>query len=117
MATYIYETIPSKPGEYPEQFEFQQSMNDRPLTKHPKTGQPVRRLISGGLGIIGTARDSGPIGLFRARMWIRILRLRALDRVNHRPHHRFLHFGHRLGNGLANQIHLGYLGDPPAMLQ
>jgi len=60
VATYIYETVPTKPGEYPEQFEFQQSMNDRPLTKHPKTGQPVRRLISGGLGIIGTGRDSGP---------------------------------------------------------
>ncbi|NCW28223.1 MAG: zinc ribbon domain-containing protein [Verrucomicrobia bacterium] len=60
MATYIYETIPTKPGEYPEQFELQQSMNDQPLTRHPKTGQPVRRLISGGLGIIGTGRDSGP---------------------------------------------------------
>ena len=58
MATYLYETIPSKPGEVPEQFEVRQSMNDRPLTKHPETGQPVRRLISGGLGIMGGSKGS-----------------------------------------------------------
>jgi len=44
MATYLYETIPSRPGETPEQFEIRQSMNDQPLTKHPETGKPVRRL-------------------------------------------------------------------------
>ena len=58
MATYLYETIPSKPGEKPEQFEVRQSMNDRPLTKHPQTGQPVRRLISGGLGVMGGSKGS-----------------------------------------------------------
>ena len=60
MATYVYETIPSKPGEKPEQFEVRQSMNDQPLTKHPKNGRPVRRLISGGLGILGGKGASAP---------------------------------------------------------
>jgi predicted nucleic acid-binding Zn ribbon protein len=58
MATYLYETIPSKTGEAPVQFEIQQSMKDSPLTRHPQTGQPIRRLISGGLGIIGSNRNS-----------------------------------------------------------
>ncbi|MCX6935478.1 MAG: zinc ribbon domain-containing protein [Verrucomicrobia bacterium] len=58
MATYVYETIPSKTGEKSEQFEIQQSMKDSPLTKHPQTGQPVRRLISGGIGIMGSTKGS-----------------------------------------------------------
>ena len=48
MATYIYETIPQKPGEEPRQFEFVQKMTDPPLTHHPETGLPVRRIITGG---------------------------------------------------------------------
>jgi predicted nucleic acid-binding Zn ribbon protein len=52
MATYVYETIPQKPTDRARQFEVQQSMNDAPLTRHPETGEPVRRLISGGYGVI-----------------------------------------------------------------
>lgn len=60
MATYIYETIPQKKGEKPQQFELQQSMKDAPLTQHPESGVPVRRLITGGLGFTGSAKqDSG----------------------------------------------------------
>ena len=60
MATYVYETIPQKAGESPKQFEVKQSMKDAPLTRHPKTGQPVKRLIVGGYGLIGanTGRSS-----------------------------------------------------------
>jgi predicted nucleic acid-binding Zn ribbon protein len=50
MATYVYETIPRKKGEKPRQFEVEQKMSDPPLTKDPKTGQPVRRVIVGGSG-------------------------------------------------------------------
>ena len=60
MATYVYETIPSKDGELPVQFEIQHSMKDSPLTRHPKTGQPVRRIISGGLGVLGSTKASSP---------------------------------------------------------
>lgn len=52
MTTYVYETIPQQSGEQPERFEFQQSMNDAPLTKHPRDGRPVRRVIAGGYGFI-----------------------------------------------------------------
>jgi len=56
MPTYVYETIASKSGESVVQFEIQQSMKDAPLTKHPETGAPVRRLISGGYGFVGIAK-------------------------------------------------------------
>jgi predicted nucleic acid-binding Zn ribbon protein len=52
MATYLYETIPSKPGEEPVTFEVVQSMRDAPLTTHPETGIPVRRVITGGFGFV-----------------------------------------------------------------
>ena len=48
MATYLYETIPQKPGEKPRQFEFIQKMSEPALTHDPETGKPVRRLIVGG---------------------------------------------------------------------
>jgi predicted nucleic acid-binding Zn ribbon protein len=50
MATYVYETIPKNPKKKPIQFEVQQKMTDPPLTKHPETGEPVRRVIIGGSG-------------------------------------------------------------------
>ena len=48
MATYLYETLTTPP----RQFELQQSMKDEPLTKHPETGEPIRRIITGGLGVM-----------------------------------------------------------------
>ena len=41
MATYTYETIPTKKGKKARQFEVQQAMSDPPLKKDPKTGEPV----------------------------------------------------------------------------
>ena len=51
MPTYEYETIPESDSEQPTRFDIWQRMADEPLTKHPETGQPVRRIISGGLPI------------------------------------------------------------------
>ena len=48
MATYLYETIPLKPGQKPRQFEYVQKMSDPALTHDPETGLPVRRVITGG---------------------------------------------------------------------
>jgi predicted nucleic acid-binding Zn ribbon protein len=50
--TYLYETIPQQEGDPVEQFEIQQSMSDLPLTQHPETGAPVRRVILGGWGLM-----------------------------------------------------------------
>jgi hypothetical protein len=58
MATYVYETVPPHPGEAPERFEVVQSMNDAPLRRHPKSGQPVRRVIMGGYGLMGVGEKS-----------------------------------------------------------
>lgn len=49
MPTYVYETIPERAGTEPRRFEVRQSMLDAPLTRDPETGEPVRRVISGGL--------------------------------------------------------------------
>jgi predicted nucleic acid-binding Zn ribbon protein len=60
MATYVYETIPQNPGDTVTQFEIQHSMRDEPLKLHPESGVPVRRIITGGYGLIGanTGRSS-----------------------------------------------------------
>ncbi len=44
MPTYVYEVI-NENGEPGERFEVIQRISDPPLTHHPETGQPVRRVI------------------------------------------------------------------------
>jgi predicted nucleic acid-binding Zn ribbon protein len=53
MPTYVYETLGAKK----RQFEVRQSMNDKALTHDPETGEPVRRLISGGYGYLAKAGE------------------------------------------------------------
>lgn len=61
MPTYLYETIPQDGQDVVEQFEVRQHFNDAPLSVHPETGAPVRRVISGGLGtILKSASDAAP---------------------------------------------------------
>ncbi len=64
MTTYVYETIPQKPGAQPQRFEVRQSMSEPALTRHPETGEPVRRVIAGGYGFIAqkSAPPAGPCG-------------------------------------------------------
>ncbi len=56
MTTYAYETIPQTPGATPGYFEIKQSMMDAPLTAHPETGEPVRRIILGGFGFVSSGK-------------------------------------------------------------
>ena len=58
MATYVYETVPRQDGAPPRRFEVVQSMKDAPLTRHPDTGEPVRRVISGGYGVMSKPQAS-----------------------------------------------------------
>ncbi|MFG0336209.1 MAG: FmdB family transcriptional regulator [Maioricimonas sp. JB049] len=44
MPIYVYETILPN-GEGGEQFELFQQFSDAPLTEHPETAEPVRRVI------------------------------------------------------------------------
>jgi len=52
MPTYIYETIPAKAGAKAKRYEIRQSIKDAAFTKHPETGEPVRRVIAGGIGVL-----------------------------------------------------------------
>lgn len=45
MPLYVYEVI-LEDGEEGQVFEVEQRMSDPPLTHHPTTGQPVRRVIT-----------------------------------------------------------------------
>jgi predicted nucleic acid-binding Zn ribbon protein len=58
MATYVYETIPASEGEMVRTYEIRQSMKDAALSQHPETGQPIRRVITGGLGILGSSKGT-----------------------------------------------------------
>ena len=58
MPTYVYETVPSSPREPVERFEVKQSFDETPLAVHPTTGQPVRRVITGGLGVVAGAKGA-----------------------------------------------------------
>ncbi len=60
MATYVYETVPKRAGELPVRFEVIQSMKDKPLARHPDTGEPVRRVITGGYGLMGVGAKATP---------------------------------------------------------
>jgi predicted nucleic acid-binding Zn ribbon protein len=51
MPTYVYETIPAKADDEPRRFEVFQKMNDEPLAVDPDSGLPVRRIITGGIGL------------------------------------------------------------------
>ncbi len=60
MTTYVYETIPQKAGEKPRYHEIKQRMTDAPLTRHPETGEPIRRVVLGGFGTVSSkAATSG----------------------------------------------------------
>ena len=62
MPIYVYETIPAKTGEKPSIYEIRQSMKEEPLTVHPETGEPIRRIILGGFGILSSTDGKGSSG-------------------------------------------------------
>jgi len=45
MPLYVYEVV-LPDGSAGEQFEVLQKMSDAPLTTHPETGEPVRRVFA-----------------------------------------------------------------------
>ncbi|QSR88969.1 zinc ribbon domain-containing protein [Methylacidiphilum caldifontis] len=59
MITYVYETIPSQEGGEVKRYEIEQSIHDAPLTHHPQTGEPIQRVITGGMGIFSSNKDQG----------------------------------------------------------
>lgn len=51
MPTYVYETVPQDAKTTARRFEVIQRMSDPALTEDPDTGEPVKRVITGGVGI------------------------------------------------------------------
>lgn len=60
MTTYLYETIPATPGGKVKHYEIRQSMKDAALTTHPETGEKIRRIVTGGYGILKSGGSSAP---------------------------------------------------------
>jgi len=58
MTTYVYETIPGKKGGKVSHFEIKQSMKDNALTKHPETGEAIRRVVLGGYGVLKSGQPA-----------------------------------------------------------
>ena len=52
MPTYLYETVPHDPNAERRRFEVRQGFDEPALTRDPETGLPVRRVISGGFGLM-----------------------------------------------------------------
>ncbi|MEP7345217.1 MAG: zinc ribbon domain-containing protein [Gemmatimonadaceae bacterium] len=60
MPTYQYETIPVDHQAPLRRFEMRQGFTDPVLTNDPDSGAPVRRVISGGLGVMTKSQQSLP---------------------------------------------------------
>jgi predicted nucleic acid-binding Zn ribbon protein len=56
MPTYVYETIPAKRGAKPKRYEIKQSIRDAALVKHPETGEPIKRIITAGAGVLTSSQ-------------------------------------------------------------
>ena len=68
MPTYVYETMAAA-GEVVERFEVRQGMTEAPLTAHPASGVPVRRVVMGGLATFtGGSAYAGSTGAGSAPM-------------------------------------------------
>lgn len=57
MPTYVYETI----SPTPERFEIRQRFDEPALMMHPETGEPVHRVMSGGLAVFPSGSKSSDI--------------------------------------------------------
>lgn len=57
MPTYVYETVPEKEGAPVRRYELWQHMREEAYSRHPETGEKLRRIIIGGVGMPGSISD------------------------------------------------------------
>ena len=58
MPTYVYESVPAKKGVRVRRYEIRQSIKDSPLTRHPETGEAIKRVITAGAGVLTSSPAS-----------------------------------------------------------
>jgi predicted nucleic acid-binding Zn ribbon protein len=56
MPTYIYESVPESCCQEPEHYEIEQASDAAPLTHHPETNIPIKRVVIAGSELI---KDKG----------------------------------------------------------
>ena len=59
MPTYIYESIPESCCQDPEHYEIDQSADDAPLTQHPESNVPIKRVVIGGQALVKEDGEGG----------------------------------------------------------
>ncbi|MGE9291685.1 MAG: FmdB family zinc ribbon protein [Puniceicoccales bacterium] len=59
MPIYEYETVPTKKGEPVKHYEIRQSMSDKPLTRHPETGEKLKKVFTA-FAVGGTSSSGSP---------------------------------------------------------
>jgi len=57
MPLYEYETVTTSSERLTRRFHWRQRITEPSFTHHPETGEPVRRVISGGLGALLPSRS------------------------------------------------------------
>ncbi len=55
MPVYVYETMAGRGRS--RRYEIRQSIHEDALARHPETGEPIRRVITGGLGALTKPRS------------------------------------------------------------
>ena len=52
MPTFIYESVPESCCQEPEHYEIEQEADAVPLTHHPETNVPIKRVVIGGQALV-----------------------------------------------------------------
>ena len=52
MPTFIYESVPESCCQEPEHYEIEQAADAAPLTRHPETKEPIKRVVIGGQELV-----------------------------------------------------------------
>lgn len=60
MPTYIYETVPARKGERVKRYEIRHSIKDAALTRHPETGETLRRVLADTVSVLTSQASAAP---------------------------------------------------------
>lgn len=61
MPTYVYETVPADRRKI-KTYEIRHGINEKPLSRHPETGEEIRRVPASGVGFVTGAAPETSCG-------------------------------------------------------